>query len=335
MEMSKTGWMILSMGFLCVSVGRASAEASWDGGQPLAAMKLGAGARAAGMGMAQSAVADDAYALAYNPAGLAQLEHIQFGSQTAYYPLGRAGYYLSVLAPLDYGSDYHLGLSWTQFRLLDGVEARIKNSSEPDSVLSAGDNVFHLGLAMRVAGLANKLCLGTGVKFIQDSVGDNSATGFGMDLGAIYGLRKDLDLGLALQDFYTASTWNSGSTEQAPMDLKTGLAWRPTGGNLILSAELEKSASQGFKPRLGGEWEAFPGLAALRLGFNDGFPTAGLGLRFLSLERLWVQFDYAASFDPTQDYDLGGLDHRFSLTCDYALQAPESSLPEPKAGTRR
>ncbi|HEX4046465.1 MAG TPA: hypothetical protein VH309_01450, partial [Elusimicrobiota bacterium] len=43
-------------------------------------LDLGAGARAPGMGDAFTALADDAYAIHYNPAGLAQLDRPQFSA---------------------------------------------------------------------------------------------------------------------------------------------------------------------------------------------------------------------------------------------------------------
>ena len=284
--------------------------------------------------MATAALSDDAFAMDSNPAGMAQNPRVQFGSQAGALPLGRDSTYLSALAPLESGSDWHLGLSWTQYRLADGVEARTKNTPDPDSILAASDNVFQVGFALALPGPAPRsLFVGTAFKFVQDYLGDNSSSGFGLDLGFLARLDRGIRAGVVLRDSYTTATWNSGSSEQAPLAIRAGMSWRPEGWPLCLAAELEKGAAQGPKPRLGAEWETLEGLAQLRLGFNNGSPCAGLGLRVLKLEHFWARLDYAATADRAMDNALDGLGHRVSLSCDYTLPPPPP--PERPARARR
>lgn len=282
-------------------------------------MKLAPGARAAGMGNAQSAVADDAYALAYNPAGLAQVERAELGSQTASFPLGRQNYYFSLITPLEAGSAYHVGVSWSQFKLADGIEARVKNTPEPDSILEVYDNVFGVGFGAWLPGSEN-LAAGVGFKFIQDSLGQSSSSGFGLDLGVLYLIQPGLKLGLVMQDIYTAVTWNTGSSEQVPLTSRVALGWNLPGLPLLATAELEKSLVQGLKNRLGLEWQPLRKLALVRLGLNNGSLAGGAGLKLALVKRLEARLDYAAATDKTQDWDFASLDHRFSLTFAFALE---------------
>ena len=65
---------------LLLAAGSASAKsASMAGTSGAQFLKLGAGARAAGMSDAFTAIADDAFAAYYNPAGLARMDRPQLG----------------------------------------------------------------------------------------------------------------------------------------------------------------------------------------------------------------------------------------------------------------
>jgi hypothetical protein len=299
----------------------AFADGTWDGGQPASYAKLAPGARSAGMGSAQSAVADDAYALAYNPAGMAQVERSELGSQTASFPLGRQAYYFSLVTPIQADSPYHVGFSWSQFRLVDGIEARVKNTPEPDALLGVADDVFSVGFGSWIPGSDN-LAAGVAFKLLQDDLGDSNSSGFGLDLGFLYVLQPGLKLAVVMQDIYTAVTWNTGSNEQVPVDTRLALAWQVPGWSLLVTGELEKSLVQGLKDRLGLEWRPLAGVA-LRGGFNNGGLAAGAGLVLPVVKRLDARIDYAAATDRTADWEFGSLSHRLSLTLAFTLERDE------------
>jgi len=84
---------------------------------------LGAGARAPGMGDAFTALADDAYAVHYNPAGLAQLDRPQFSAAYSKLYLGLTdgsdlgSSQLVYAYPLAHGKNGVLGFGWDRFSL--------------------------------------------------------------------------------------------------------------------------------------------------------------------------------------------------------------------------
>lgn len=270
------------------------------------------------MGGAHSAVADDAYGIAYNPAGMAQVERLEWGSQTASFPMGRQTYFFSLITPVEADSPYHVGVSWSRFNLEGGIEARAKNTPDPDSILGVSSDVVDVAFGAWLPGSDN-LAAGLGVKFIQDTLGDSNSGGFGLDLGVLYAVQPGLKLALVMQDIYSAVTWNTGSNEQVPLITRLGIAWQLPGAPLLGSAELEKSLVQGLKSRLGLEWQPLK-VAFVRLGFNNGMLAGGAGLSLPVVRRLEARLDYAAATDKTQDWELASLSHRFSLTLAFTLE---------------
>ena len=93
----------------------ASAQAAFE--------DLGAGARAPGMANAFTAVADDVYAVHYNPAGLALLERPEFGSSYTQLLMGLSDHsdlnltFLGYAHPLKEGRWGTVGAAWERFSL--------------------------------------------------------------------------------------------------------------------------------------------------------------------------------------------------------------------------
>src|SRR5262245_14656355 len=66
---------------------------------------LGMGARALGLGGAYTAVAADASAIYWNPAGLSEMEHMEFFSGSASMDFDRSYYYTSFVFPFRHIED--------------------------------------------------------------------------------------------------------------------------------------------------------------------------------------------------------------------------------------
>jgi hypothetical protein len=311
----------------------ASAD-SLDGGQAMAYAKNPTGARALGMGGAQTAIADDAYLMSYNPAGMAQVRDMQFGSQTAFLTLGRQNNFLSLISPLEYRSPFKLGLSWTQYRLQDNLEVRTKNTPDPDGTAQVSSQIFQAATGFWTVPW---LALGLDLKLVQDSIGDGNSSGFGADLGALAAF-PSWKMGLALRDLYTGINWSSGSNELAPPKAVTGLSYGWKAVPVLASGEWEQSLVQGAKFRLGAEWQVMVRRFYLRAGWDNGALAGGIGLRWYFLQNFAAQMDYAAATAPMLGYDVSMLDHRFSLNLTYRLLPSENDpwkVPagHPKAGS--
>lgn len=140
-------------------------------------LKMGAGARAAGMADAFSAVADDVTAGYWNPAGLQQISspemsvmqnnslvETQYQYAGAALPMGRSAIGLSLFS-MNYGS-------------IDRYSA----SDAKDGSFSAGSMAGSLTLSSQ---LREGLNFGISTKYIQEKIENESATGFAADIGLL------------------------------------------------------------------------------------------------------------------------------------------------------
>ena len=281
-------------------------------------MALGGGARALGMGGAFAAVADDASALYWNPAGISGFEERQalfmhsetfgdmlnynfaafvspttaFGSAEREASFGVAVVHLGVddiLITKDLPFEERNGIPGFQ-----GGEDRLLY--DVDALPKEGSNDFALfGTFALKTGYGR---IGGTLKVIySDQVAGYSATGIGVDLGY---LRRDLlteglDVGVKLQDLTgTYIGWSTGLVEFITPSVKLGVAYRmsaPTlNASFVIAAdgdfffEDRRQASQFWVEqlsadlRLGGEIN-FQQKVMVRGGLDSGNYTAGAGLR--------------------------------------------------------
>jgi hypothetical protein len=291
---------------------------------------LGLGVRAAGMGEAFAAVADDLTTVLYNPAGLGILEKNEI---TAMY----SDLYSNLNARLYDGSvdslGYHnLGLAvplgqarrslagfWTTFR----------------SALYQ-ENVFILGYGVDMTQLLElsedfQFAVGLNAKLLEWQVNENqyTATNPALNSGELSKLGATADVG-GLVIFKNAWRFGASALNLIPVDmgvttqevipviLKLGaaypLAFKDFGyiSSVMPALDLTYRDSQ-FDLRGGLEAWGLGDYVALRLGSTlDQFAT-GMSLRLaLSNPRLEFRLDYAFAY-PYQIKDTWG-SHRFSLT---------------------
>jgi hypothetical protein len=212
-------------------------------------MADGGGARALGMGSAFVAVADDASAAFFNPAGLVDapsrellLMHSErFGDLVdrdyASYvqPLSGEGWASGAFAV----SVIHLAVDDIPItsQLSDALDVDGSGVVEDDEVLGLLDPAIYdqikfetdreLALLLSYARAAGAWQLGGNLKFIRQSVADYSSFGVGIDLGL---LRRDwvgrLDFGIKLQDATnTYLSWDTGRNETIAPVLVPGISY--------------------------------------------------------------------------------------------------------------
>jgi hypothetical protein len=244
--------MRLIVSIVCASLLFASSGAH---GQKYAGefMALGGGARAMGMGSAFTAIADDATATYWNPAGIGVLEALrgspknwsavfmhaeQFGNLLNYN-------FLSAAFPLKAGESAW-GFTFMQMgvpdiRVIPFREGMIGNSDgdelfEPEQGEFINFNNLDFPLESAndyavMASYAQRFRFGLGganVKLIRnDQVTGVTSFGIGLDLGFVRrALWKDLAVGAKLQDATgTYIGWSTGKREFIYPALKLGLAY--------------------------------------------------------------------------------------------------------------
>ena len=188
-------------------------------------LNIGVGARAAAMGNAQTAIADDVTAGYWNPAGLIgdglsstpelSLQHAAYFANIANYN------YLGFSLPIDSASQRRFGV--TLIRLgIDDIPNTLQfrnpdGSFDVDKIQSFSVSDFAVMFSYSWQTKVPGLSLGTNAKVIYRGAGRfANAWGIGLDAGLRY-KRKNLSLGLVLRDFtntYTAWTFNTETFQQ-------------------------------------------------------------------------------------------------------------------------
>lgn len=280
-------------------------------------LTIGVGARALGMGGAFVAIANDATAAYWNPAGLASLKQREITIMHASRFSGMVhSNFLNFVYPDKNGSAF--GISW----LRDGIDdipksTQLDDYQRPiiDGYMKNVDQALFLAYSRRAT---NKLLLGGTIKAIRQTVGDYSSLGFGLDIGALYCLNHGLSLGFNWQDLAgTYIFWDTGHRDVKSPTLKWGLALTRTFDKLKGTATIAVNQNIRFEGensentfsigdvagsdfQWGAEYWLFE-TVALRMGFDNQNFTAGTGLKITLFE-----IDYAFV-----SYELGNT-HRIS-----------------------
>jgi hypothetical protein len=266
---------------------------------------MGVGARALGMGGAFTAIADDATASYWNPAGLTKIENIE---ATFMYAAN-----MSVDRQLNYFGYAHwlgvggLGVSWLNAGMMD-MELR-DGGGNLGGFEDTGNNAIMLSYGMEVG----SLMLGGTAKVLHQSVmGYDSETGFGLDLGGMFNVSDNVTAGLTIRDIGS----HYGDIN-VPYNWRFGTAVRALDGALCIGMDIDKVQELGdFQIHLGGEYgmEVHPGYHAFfRTGLNsveDRAFTGGIGIRVP-----YVQFDYTYVTEKGEE-ELGN-NHRISVTARF------------------
>jgi hypothetical protein len=294
-------------------------------------MAMGGGARALGMGGAFCAVADDASAVYWNPAGMSGLDNRQvlfmhserFGDLVNY----NFAAFTSPTGLLGSDREAAFGVALVHLGVDDIIITHDLNFEENNGVPGfqpeEGDRLIYDAASLPREGSNDFALLGSfavrsaygrmggTLKLIYtNSVAGYSSTGIGLDLGFLKSnLLPKLDVGVKLQDITgTYISWSSGTNEFIAPSVRLGTAYRITSeslrGSFLLTAdghfyfENRNDASQFWVERysadlhFGGEMR-FQEKVMVRGGFSAGNPTAGAGFRvgFLGFDYAYLHHD--------------------------------------------
>jgi hypothetical protein len=279
------------------------------------------------MGEAFSAVADDATALYWNPAGLARIE-----SQTVTFmhaPYLASTYY-------DYGAyaqrwgNHAIGFGMQYFSA--GSISETDNSDASLGSFTPYDLAVSMGYAYRLS--EDGLAFGLAGKYIQSKILDTAST-FAVDMGVQsrwYGDR--LRLAFTTVNLGGKMKFEQDS-ESLPLALRYGAAYKIT-SHWLASTDLVSPKDNQTYLALGTEygWHVRDGLSlAGRLGYNsltsgDVSGVTGLAFGFgVGYGRL--SFDYA--FLP---YGGLGITQRISLSMKFGAPSEGSNVEKPKSARR-
>lgn len=264
-------------------------------------LRMGVGARAMGFGTAFTAIADDATAIYFNPAGLVQVEHIEATfSYAANMAVDRNLNYIGYAQWLGTGA---FGVAWVNAGMQDiPVYDEYGQRTGTDNY---SDNAIMLAYAFE----AGSFMFGaTGKILAQNTLGE-SATGFGVDLGGKLMVTDNVHAALMIRDIGS----QYGDTD-VPLDWRFGTAVYGLDGGLRVGFDVGKTQHvDNLKLYLGAEYgmEFHPGYSAFfRAGMNDverrGY-CAGLGIAVP-----YVIFDY--TYVTEKEEAALGNNHRVSVS---------------------
>ncbi|MFQ6618806.1 MAG: PorV/PorQ family protein [Fidelibacterota bacterium] len=273
-------------------------------------LKIGVGAKAAGMGNTGVTSVRDATAIYWNPAGLTRASGTGVVFSYNSWFQGVSNSYLGFSFP---GERNFLGFS---FYLSDVGEIERRGEAptiEPLGKFSAHYLAAFISLARR---FENSLSLGATLKYLYEKIYIHSASGFGLDFGVIYPLPAwGATFGAVLQNLGGMGKLKDKSS-RIPAVFKLGvgkevsnLHWN--GISIEFSADFGKYIGSYSFLRLGAELRGGPHInlrGGYELGEGSGRFGTGLGIKF----KIY-RFDY--SYSP---FEIGlGESHRVSIGIEF------------------
>ncbi|MEK7382688.1 MAG: type IX secretion system membrane protein PorP/SprF [Elusimicrobiota bacterium] len=315
------------------------------GGARAAFEETGSGARAPGMGDAFTALADDAYSIHYNPAGLAQVDRPQFGAAYSRLYVGLSdgseigSSQLVYAHPLSHGKRGTLGLGWDRLSLgglysestLTLSYGRRVLARESGSQLLAGINFKQLSHSFGRAAEATNACQDLDCSKGADPLlsGSNTKSAFDGDLGLIYRFPRRFQLGLSVKHLLSPNVAFSGS-DKVERAIDAGLAYKSLWLSLAGELKLHKSASGGMqRDMIFAAERFFPTLDYGQFGLRGALGIGTADWRQITFGSSYrvnkIQFDYAFLLP------VGGVkgqsgSHRMALTFHFGAPTGDEEM---------
>lgn len=278
-------------------------------------LKIGYGARAAGMGGAYTAVADDASAIFWNPAGIARLvdnvlsfNHVAWPAEIA---MTQAAYVWSF--------DWLPGTLAVSARSLymdeQPVRTVLDDRGESGEFFDAGDVAFGLTYARS---LTDKFSAGVSGYYIREGLAEYSASAYTFDFGTLYNTGfRSLKIGMTIANIGSDMKFLERSVK-IPTVFRVGMSmnlYRDDSHSFLASGEFSHPPDNQERGNFGGEY-SFREFFHVRGGYNYRYDAegvaAGVGIRFPASISSNAVVDYAFT-----DMEELGRAHRFSLELSF------------------
>lgn len=280
-----------------------------SGSEGASFLDIPVGAGPASLGSAYSALANDAYAPIYNPAGLGFLPSAEFTAQHLSYLQSMNYEFGSFVIPVGHTPDGDkpakaLGIS-IQY-LGSGAIAGTDPAGNPIGDFTANYAAYSLAYGQK---LTDKLSLGLTGKAVNATIADVSATAYAVDLGSLYQATDKLKLAATYTNLGSKLTF-SRQGDSLPEAFHLGGAYQIQ-NHLKTTLEGVYSASGLVSGRFGAEWTPIEAIS-LRAGYRTDTTnqlsavagmTLGLGLHVFGQEFAYAWLPYGDLGD-TQYFSL-------------------------------
>lgn len=229
-----------------------------SGTEGAAFLQIPVGARAAALGSAYSALAEDAYAPIWNPAGLSRIDSSQVAGQHLSYLESIHYEYVGIGYPLANGRGVGLAVQY----LGSGDIPETDRFGNALGTFSSHYAAYSLAYGHR---LSSKLSLGLTGKLVEAKISDVGAHAWAMDLGGLYDYSPHLRWAAVLSQVGTKLKFlNEGDT--LPLAFRLGAAYDR--GALTLLAEGVFEIKDAPSIHTGVEWNV-NSIVHIRAGYRS------------------------------------------------------------------
>ncbi len=305
--------------FLLCFAAQAAAFASGPGTGAANFLKIPVGARETSLGGAFTAVADNADAVFYNPAGLGLLGVPELSYAFNNYLPGVSQQWLAGAYPAGRGT-LGLGVNYLSVKSFESYDSADNRTGS----VSAYDLALHLGYGGALETdleFLPSLRYGAAVKYISEKLDNSKASGYGVDAGLLLLTPvKELRFGLGLENLAASRLDFIRGGAKPPFKFKTGMSYRlgapgkaiaslfsldynfPEDGPRYLAAGIESTVYGALALRAG-----YTSFGELSNGVSFGL---GFGLPVRGGREIRLDYSYGAT------YDLGNV-HKFGFACKF------------------
>ncbi len=277
-----------------------------DGSSGLTFLKLGAGARAIGLGDAYTAVGGDASSIYWNPAGTVGVRNIDVLLMHSEWFEGIRYEYIGGVK-----SDGRQAFGAAIVGLyMDDLERREGPTAEPIGHFGVFDFAFTGTYARK---LTDYLDVGAGAKYLFEKIDDETTGGFAVDLGARYDMPTvpGLSFGAAVQnigpdmkfikdEFSLPLMYRVGAALDIPVEALRG--------DLLLTSDAIVPNDGDTKYHFGAEFE-YSRMIALRFGYRTGWDnqnvSVGLGAKVGNFRLDYAYVPFYSDLGDTHRMSLG------------------------------
>lgn len=290
--------IVIFAGLLSTLLLGVSGSAIADDNHAFPIFRTGVSARALAMGTAYTAVADDASAGYWNPAGLTGVEKFSLSTMLSD-NMRYDRQYMYVGLAYNFGTAGWGAFNWVNAGI-DGIDEATTSGKTGESI-----NYDQHGFFFSYGNKLNNLHVGATLKVGYQKSADYSASGVGFDAGVKFLLSDNVHLGLVARDLGT----KVGRTS-VPASWRAGVGAMAFGG-FTFAADIQKIQHRdNVTLYLGSEYDyefAENYFGAIRGGVADGDFSIGAGLTIM--KRYSIDYAYV-----TETENFLGENHRVSLS---------------------